>query len=315
MVRHPRPRVVVSECLGFRPTRYDGNIIYDEIVEVLKKFADLIPVCPEVGIGLGIPRNPLVLTRNGDDVCLVDTKTGEDFSRRMNEFAHSFIADLKDVDGFLMKSKSPSCGVGDAKVYGKGWAVVGRSDGIFTKLMREAFPLLPIESEKRLLKYEIRRNFFTKIFSIADLRETLSGARMGELVEFHRRNKYVLMLYSPHLLKKLGRLVAERDQREPQELKREYGRAFLEALSRNPGRGSYANVFMHLYSHVKENLVEKERKYILALIEGYRMRRVLLKTLIAYFRGFIYRLGNEYLAEQRFIDPYPEELEQMREDE
>ncbi len=311
MVRYPRPRVVVSECLGFRPTRYDGNIIYDETVETMKKFTDFIPVCPEVRIGLGIPRNPLVLTRNMNEIYLLDTKTGENFSHRMKEFAHSFISYLNDIDGFLMKSKSPSCGVGDAKIYGKDRAVIGRSDGVFTKLMREFFPLLSIESEKRLLKYEMRRNFFTKIFSIADLRETLLGAGSKELVAFHRRNKYILMLHSPHLLKKLGRLIAERDLRETWELKREYSRTFLEALSRNPGRGSYANVFVHLYSHIKEDLVEKERKYILALIEGYRTQKVLLKTLIAYFRGFIYRLGNEYLAEQRFIDPYPEELDQM----
>lgn len=314
-MKHPRPRVVVSECLGFGATRYDGNIIYDDIVEILKKFADLIPVCPEVRIGLGIPRNPLVLTKDGDNIYLVDTKTGENFTHRMVDFSKSFVSVLRDVDGFLMKSKSPSCGVGDAKVYGKGWAVVGRSDGIFTSIIRNTFPFLPIESEKRLLKYEIRRNFFTKIFSIADLRETLSKAGPEELVELHRRNKYILMLYGPHILKKLGRIVAERDLREPWELRIEYSKAFLEALSRNPGRGSYVNVFMHLYSHIKEDLVEREKDYVLTLIEGYRMQKGLLKTLVAYFRGFIYRLGNEYLAEQRFIEPYPEELEHIGENE
>lgn len=310
-MRHPRPRVVVSECLGFRPTRYDGNIFYDEIVEVLRKFADLLPVCPEIGIGLGVPRNPLVLTKDGNNIFLIDTKTGEDFSKRMKEFAGKFISNLYDVDGFIMKAKSPSCGIGDAKIYGKGWAVVGKSDGMFTKLMREAFPLLPIESEKRLLKYEIRRNFFTKIFALADLREALSRVGVEELVEFHRRNKYILMLYSPHLLKKLGRLVAERNLREPIELKREYREIFMEALSKNPGRGSYANVFTHIYSHIKKNLVESERRYILNLIKEHRSGRKLLKTLTIYFEGFVHRLGNKYLAEQRFIKPYPEELERI----
>ncbi|MEM3746809.1 MAG: DUF523 and DUF1722 domain-containing protein [Thermoproteota archaeon] len=313
-MKHPRPRVVVSECLGFRPTRYDGNMFHDKTVEALRRFADLLPVRPEIGIGLGVPRNPLVITRNGDSILLVDTKTGEDFSDSMEKFAKSFISSLADVDGFLMKSKSPSCGVGDAKVYGKGWAAVGRSDGTFTMLMRNAFPLLPVESEKRLLKYEVRRNFFTKIFSIADLRETLSKAETDNLVELHRRNKYILMLYNPSLLKRLGRLIAERAFREPRELKENYRRLFQKALSRNPGRGSYTNVFTHIYSHIKENLTAKEMGYILTLIDDYRMGRNHLKTLTVYFKGFIYRLGNEYLAEQRFIEPYPEELEHIEEE-
>lgn len=310
-MRHPRPRVVVSECLGFSPTRYDGNMLRDEVVEALKRFAELLPICPEVRIGLGIPRNPLVLVKEGNAIRLIDAKTGDDFSQRMIDFASSFAGGLKGIDGFLMKSKSPSCGVGDVKIYGKSRVVIGKSDGVFTGFMREAFPLLPIESEKRLLKYEIRRNFLTKIFSIADLRETLSKGGREDLAEFHRRNKYILMLYAPGLLKKLGKLVAERGQMDLRELKREYGRIFLEALSRNPGRGSYANVFIHIYGHVKRNLVDRERSYILNLVEEYRMGRSHLKMLTTYFRGFIYRLGSEYLAEQRFMEPYPEELEHV----
>lgn len=314
-MKHPRPKVVVSECLGFRPTRYDGSIIHDKTVEVLKKFADLLPVCPETGIGLSVPRNPLVIVKEEDKILLVDTKTGEDFSDKMKKFAKSFISNLTEIDGFLMRSKSPSCGVGDAKIYGKNRITIGRSDGLFTMLMRSTYPLLPIENEKRLLKYEIRRNFFTKIFAIADLRETLSKNGIEELVELHRRNKYILMLYSPRLLKVLGRLVAERSFMEPYKLRENYKRIFLEALSKNPGRKSYANVFTHVYSHIKENLREEEREYIRTLIEEYRMGRDLLKTLTVYFKGFIYRFMDKYLSEQRFMEPYPEELENINEDE
>ncbi|MCX8171575.1 MAG: DUF523 and DUF1722 domain-containing protein [Candidatus Bathyarchaeota archaeon] len=199
-MRHPRPRIVVSECLGFRPVRYDGNMEHDETVETLRKYADLLPVCPEIGIGLGVPRNQLVIMKSDDITLLIDTKTGEDFSGRLERFTETFLNSLVDVDGFLLKSKSPSCGVGDAKVYGRGKVVVARSDGAFTRLVRKVFPLLPIESEKRLLKYELRRNFLTRIYSIADLRETLSRAGVEDLVDLHRRNKYLLMLYSPRQL-------------------------------------------------------------------------------------------------------------------
>ncbi|MEM1670172.1 MAG: DUF523 and DUF1722 domain-containing protein [Candidatus Methanomethylicaceae archaeon] len=315
MLKHPKPRLVVSACLGFKATRYDGSIIHDEIVNTLREFADLLPICPEVEIGLEVPRKPLVITKDEYGIHIVSTEKGEDFSNRMEDFAKSFINKLVEIDGFIMKSKSPSCGVGDSKIYGKGGAVVGRINGIFTKLVREAFPLLPFESEKRLLNYEIRRNFLTKIFTIADLRETLPRAKAKDLIELHRRNKYVLMLYNPHILKSLGRLIAEIASRDLNELKESYRRMFLEALSKNPGRASYANVFTHLYSHIKDDLTNRERSYILTLIEDYRKGRNLLKTLIIYFRGFIYRLGNEYLAEQRFIEPYPEKLDKIEEQE
>lgn len=313
-MRFLRPRVVVSECLGFRPVRYDGNMNYDATVETLKKFAELIPVCPEVGAGLGVPRNPVILMRDGDRILLIDTGTGENFADRVNEFAKSFLGGLIGVDGFLLKSKSPSCGVGDAKLYGRGRAVIARSDGLFASIVRAVFPLLPIEGEKRLLKYEIRRNFFTRLFAIAELRETLSNADAEELVKLHRRNKYLLMLYSPLALKTLGRLLAERKKRDPRELGEAYRDLFLRALTRRPPRGAYANVFTHIYGHIKEKLEHRERRYILTLIERYRRGIESLKTIMTYFRGFVHRFDEEYLAEQRFIEPYPEELEPFDEE-
>lgn len=304
-----KPRILYSECLGIRPVRHDGNIIFDAFAEELKKHVEVIPVCPEVSIGLGVPRNPVVLYEDGGVVELVETVTGERLASRMREFSTRFLEKLV-VDGALLKAGSPSCGVGDAKVYGAGRRVLRKSDGLFTSILRTSYRWIPVESEKRLLSHGVRRLFLTRIYALADLRATIDGLRgVEDLVDFHRRYKYLVMLHSPSILKKLGRLVAGRSLSDPGELAAAYRSLFIEALRREPSRRSYVNVFTHIYGHVKRELNPEERRFVLTLIEKYRDGGESLNTLLAYFRGFIYRFGNKYLAEQRFIKPYPEELD------
>ncbi|MEM1683537.1 MAG: DUF523 and DUF1722 domain-containing protein [Ignisphaera sp.] len=306
-----RPRIMLSECLGVKSVRYDGNIVFDSFIEILKKYVDVVPICPEVGIGLGIPRNPLVLRKENNNIELIDTGTGSIYTKLLEKFAID-VLDKTDVDGVVLKSASPSCGVGDAKIYGPDRRVVGKGDGIFTATIKKLMPCIPIESEKRLYAYEIRVRFLTKIFSFAELRSTLSNLKsIEELVDFHRKYKYLIMLHSQESLKNLGRLIAKRKEYVSEELANRYRKEFTKALCRNPSRRSYVNVFMHIYSHLKKDLNTNERRYIIDLIERYGNCKENLKTIMIYFRGFIHRFEDSYLAEQRFLFPYPEELDSI----
>lgn len=311
MVLHSRPRLVFSMCLGFRAVRYDGSIIFDDLVEKLKKYVESIAVCPEVGIGLSIPRSPIFLLRSSGGVRLIDTATGRDLTQAMASFATGFLNGLGDVDGFLLKSASPSCGVGDAKVYGDGRKVVGRVDGLFTALLRRAMSLIPIESEKRLLNYFIRRNFYTRIFTLAYVRESLENATSSEdIVYLHRGLKYLIMLYHPGILKELGKLVADRENIGLEKLRRIYRERVMVALSKPISIRSYASVLQHIYGHLKRGLVYSERNYIIAMLNRLIEGREDLRTVLAYFKGFRYRFDDRYLAEQKFLQPYPEELDE-----
>lgn len=305
-----KPRIVISACLGFERVRYDGNIIYDDIVEKIKRYVDAIPVCPEVGIGLGVPREPLRLVSREGSVELVGLRSGARYRERMDSFSLTFLRGLEEVDGFLLKAGSPSCGLGDAKIYGPGGRVAAKGDGIFASWVKRLFPHAAVESEKRLLDYEVRRNFLTRIFSSADLRESFKTMQdADELVEFHRRYKYLLMLFSQSHLKVLGNIVANRRAAPLEEVKENYRRPFLEALSKTPSRRSYVNVFLHIYSHAKGELQPEERSYVLHLIRQFDAGAISLKSLLVYFRGFIYRYNNRYLGEQRLLSPFPEELD------
>lgn len=311
-LHYPKPTLVCSMCLGFTPVRYDGNIIYEDLVEKLKNYATFIPVCPEVEVGLGVPRNPLVLYKEGSELKLIDSTTGNELTSSVIGFVHSFLGSPIRVDGFILKAGSPTCGVGDAKIYGKGRRVIGKTNGVFTRTIKQMFPLIPLESEKRLANYSIRRDFLTRVFTIALVRDELNKAKSSEdVVTLHRGLKYLLMLYSPKILKNLGRAVARRRELPLEDLKSMYEKSVLLALSKTPSTGSYVSVLQHIYGHLKGELRDTERTYVVSLLERLYTGKESLKTVLVYFKGFTYRFDNPYLAEQRFLQPYPEELDEV----
>lgn len=157
---------MVSKCLEFAACRYDGERIANEFVKRLKPYVRFIPVCPEVEIGLGIPRDPILIISQKGELKLVQTTTDKDLSRRMTRFARTFLGSLNDVDGFILKSCSPSCGVKDVKLFRdiEAETVVGKGSGFFGRMVLDRFPDLPVETERRLSYPRIRRRFLNRLF-------------------------------------------------------------------------------------------------------------------------------------------------------
>ncbi|WP_457622673.1 DUF523 domain-containing protein [Persephonella sp.] len=164
-----KPRIVLSRCFC-EAVRYDGNQIYNPFVEKLKKYTQIITVCPEVDSGLPVPRERIFLVKNKDYRLYY---RGKDITESLQRFSESFLTDIKDIDGFLLKSKSPSCGVTGAKTYinPDGTGFIGRRQGLFAKNVKERFPYLPIEDELRLENIYIRFSFLSRIFLYAYYRE------------------------------------------------------------------------------------------------------------------------------------------------
>jgi uncharacterized protein YbbK (DUF523 family) len=162
-----KPIIVVSKCLGFDHCRYNGLIINDDFVEKLKAYVEFKPVCPEVEIGLGIPREPIRVVDIGGDIRLIQPDTGRDLTETMQDFANSFLDSVGTVDGFILKSRSPSCGIKDVKIYSgtkNDSMVLEKSGGFFGKAVIEKFPYLAIEDEGRLKNFRIREHFLTKLY-------------------------------------------------------------------------------------------------------------------------------------------------------
>jgi len=311
MRQFSRPKLLVSRCLGFEECRWNGMSIPDHFVESLKPFVEFITPCPEVMIGLGVPRDPIRIVEARGDRSLVQPETGLDVTERMRSFVAEYLESLGEVDGFLLKSRSPSCGVRDVKVYpqaGKSAAITSKGQGFFGGAVLERFPHKAVEDEARLKDFKIRENFLTKLFSIADFRTVRESGSMRELVGFHSRNKYMLMAYSQRQLSVLGRIVANPEKQKPGDVIAHYASELCKACERSPRYTANVNALMHAFGHVSKGLAKEERGYFLETVEKYRASRVPLSVPQSILRSMVVRFGDEYLMSQTFFEPYPEEL-------
>ena len=157
-----RPRIVVSKCIEFDRCRYNGEMVPSEFVRRLMDYADFIPVCMEVEIGLGVPRDPIRVVQVGDALRLVQPSTGKDVTELASSFSSSYLDGLPEVDGFLLKSRSPSCGIKDVKVYPMGEKVASltaKESGFFGREVMLRFRDLAIEDEARLIEPPDRGTF------------------------------------------------------------------------------------------------------------------------------------------------------------
>jgi uncharacterized protein YbgA (DUF1722 family) len=228
----------------------------------------------------------------------------------MRRFADEFLSSLPAVDGFLLKNRSPSCGISDAKVYAsveKGGAVARRA-GLFGGAVRDRFPHLPVEDEGRLTNRALRESFLTAAFALASLRETEAGGRLRDLVAFHSRYKLLLMALSQKALAELGRIVANPTRRPTPQVFSQYRTTFEAALRRPLRRPSAANALLHAFGYVSEGLSAGERAYFLEALEDYRTGRVPLSAPVGVLRAWIVRFDVAYLADQRLFFPFPASL-------
>ena len=185
----PTPKVVVSKCLGFDSCRYNGQKIFDPVVQMLSGHVEFITACPEVEIGLGVPRNPVRLVRENEKTILYQPASGNEVTREMRTYIDNFFSELVTVDGFLLKSRSPSCGPWQVKVYNSTSAQSsqGKGPGLFGGYIVEHFAGFPIEEEGRLKNFVLREHYFTSLFTLAKLREIREQPQMRRLVEFHTK--------------------------------------------------------------------------------------------------------------------------------
>ncbi len=174
MGKFAKPRVVVSKCLGFAPCRYNGEIVSDEVVSRLAEDVAFLPVCPEMEIGLGCPRDPIRIVVSGGERRLVQPATGRDLSGAMREFAKRFLDSVGEVDGFLLKARSPSCGISDVKVYDEpeGEAFRREGRGFFAEAVLERFAHLQIEDEERLRDDAACEGFLARVLAAAASRRS-----------------------------------------------------------------------------------------------------------------------------------------------
>ena len=308
-------RLGVSTCLLGEEVRHDGGHKRDPfLIETLGDLVEWVPVCPEVELGLGTPREPIHLVRDTsapDGVRLTSVKTDIDLSSKMRSFSRQRVRALarERLSGFVLKRGSPSCGMERVKVWSGPSPAARDGRGLFAAELMRQYPNLPVEAEGRLHDPGLRESFFDRIFMYGRLRRLLSRRwTIGTLVTFHTEHKFVLMAHSLPRYRELGRLVAVAKTIPRAELARRYENELMEAMRTRATRRRHTNVLMHAMGHLKKHLDGETRKDLLEVTEDYRLGHVPRIVPITLIRHHARRLDISYLLQQVYLDPGPKEL-------
>jgi len=258
-----RPRVGVSSCLLGEEVRFNGgHKRYRFLTDDLGPHVDWVPYCPEVSIGLGIPREPIRLTADGR---LVNRSGTADHTAAM-----AGLPLPAGLDGYVFKAKSPSCGIRAIPRYGEDGLATGHDGrGLYAGRVLTAFPLLAVEDEGRLNDAGLREAFCERIFAAARLRELFSGPwSAGDLVAFHARHKLQLLAHDPARYRAAGRVAAAGGAGP--EAEAAYRDLFLAAMATRATPGRTANALQHAYSRIGRRLDRPRRLDLVARIEACR---------------------------------------------
>lgn len=305
-----RPLVFVSRCLGFEKCRYDGSVIPDRFVEQLSPFCDLVTFCPEKAAGMGVPRKPVRLVDDGGGIRVFQPATGRDWTDALGQVTADFLHGNTGFCGAVFKHRSPSCGLQGVKIFQDyEWKKMPRKgSGVFAARFQDLFADTVCEDEGRLRNFTIRESFLTAVFTVADFDCNVQPAGIKELVAFQARNKYLFLGYNEKLMREMGRITANREQRSYPESAKLYRAKLVELLQTPPDTGRWVNVLQHAFGGVSDRLDRDERELFSESIEEYRDERIPLSAVTRLLVAWGRRFKSEYLLQQTFLRPYPEQL-------
>ena len=294
-----KPKLIISKCLNSEKCRFDGQGYDDKVISLLRDYVDIETVCPETSIGLSIPRNPLRIEKDSDVNRLIEAKSNVDYTYQMCEFAEEFINGIDDIDGFILKSRSPSCGIKDVKVYPKSQkcSISKNATGIFSSKVIEKISNIPIENEGRLKNYNIRDEFLTKIFTINDFKCTDS------ILDFHNKNILLLKSYSIKISKELDS-IANKQNLNQKDIDL-YKSKLYELLNKKRNNKSKVKICKGIFENFKDKLIKNEIDYFYNLLNLYENEKTPFSSIIVALQMYSIRFNNEELLNQTFFNPYP----------
>lgn len=302
----------ISACLLGDNVRYNGGHTQSNYcLGPLAEHFEYHKFCPEVAAGFGTPRPTMRLEGNPNQPRLAfSNQIGTDESERLITASKRYLEQIPPIDGYILMKNSPSCGLSRIKVYqDNGHPHMQRRSGLFTEALLQKYPLLPVEEEGRLNDPALRENFLLRVFAHHEFRHTvLAQPTMKSLIDFHSRYKYIVMAHSQAIYKTLGRLLSGQEVCSIDELCERYFIQFTQAISVPAERKNHCNVLMHLIGYLKREVDTQIRQDILEVVEQYRRGEVNLMTPTTLLYHYLKLYGSEYVKDQRYFAPYPQEL-------
>jgi len=305
-------RIGVSRCLLGEEVRYDGGHKRDRfLTDVLGRYVEWVPICPEVEAGLGAPREAMRLVGNPQHPRLVTIKSGIDRTRALETMTSNRIEALKklDLSGYVFKKGSPSCGIERVRIYNE-HGMTGRNGvGLFARAFMKQFPLTPVEEEGRLCDSRLRENFIERIFCYRRWQDLIQkGVTRQALVRFHTIHKYVLLAHHPQQYKVLGRLIGQAEQYRPKELAHRYGELFMNTLAVKATVRKHVNVLQHIIGHFKKRLSAHEKAELAGVISDYHRELTPLIVPLTLIKHYVQIFDVSYIRDQVYLNPHPKEL-------
>ncbi len=305
-------RIGISACLLGQPVRYDGGHKRDAfLTESLARFVTFVPVCPEVEIGLGTPRESLRLERAPRGMRLVEPRTGRDHTSAMRAYAEARVRALArlDLSGYVLKERSPSCGMEGVRTYDARGVPAASGRGLFAEALLARCPLLPVEEEGRLRDPWRRASFLERVFAYRRLRRLFAPRwRLGDLARFHAAAQTQVAAHDARACERLGRLVAHARSLPRAVVARRYAEAHLAALAKPATRARHARVLRGIAGRLEETLAPREREELAEAIDAFhRGDAPLWETLtLLRLRVRVHRVAR--LSEQTYLEPLPIDL-------
>ena len=304
-------KVGISRCLLGEEVRYDGTGARSSLPHAkLEGLFEFVDVCPEMAIGMPVPRPPIRVIKGVNDLIQVvevaEDRRDEDFAPALRDEAQRFAATHPEIHGFIFMHNSPSCGSYRVKVYPPvGGPGVREGRGVFADAFISARPGVPYEDAGRLYDDALRENFVTRVFAQASWSNVRNDLSAKGLIQFHSAYKYLLMAHSPKAYKEAGQLLSDLSGNDLAERADRYHVLLMAGLKEVATRGGHANVLSHIQGYLKTKLAPEARQELAQLIEGYRKGEQPLLVPIALLKHHFREHPNEYIEMQTYLEPHP----------
>lgn len=310
-------KVGISACLLGQEVRYNGGHKRSRYLQdILSQYFDYTPICPEMGIGMGVPRKPIrLITTSGNNVEGIEAALSDDndvrFTDQLKAYAQQQAQSLTDASGYIFMQKSPSCGYSRVKLYHENGNPLEVAQGIYAAELDRLLPLMPKEEAGRLSDAMIRENFITRVMAYHDWQQNVAyGLTPQTLLDFHVRYKYLLMAHHIKTYQSLGQLLSNLKAKPLSDIAHEYIVQFMEALKHIANRKKNTNVLQHLQGYLKNHLEKDEKQEMQNLIHQYRTGLIPIVVPLTLLNHHIQKHTDDenYLRKQKYLNPHPYEL-------
>jgi uncharacterized protein YbgA (DUF1722 family)/uncharacterized protein YbbK (DUF523 family) len=308
----PRPVMGIGSCLYGNPVRYNGETKRaNQHVQSICDGFEMRAFCPEMGIGMGVPRKPIHLVGTEDAVRALDVDThSRDYTEQLAAYADKVLELAPELCGYILVKGSPSCGFERVKRYTEqGHSVASDQQGVFAAALGQVDPLLPLEDDGRLNDPGLRESFVTRAYTYHEWKTLCaSGLTVHKLIEFYSRYKYLVMAHHVPTYRELGRLVADAGNHPIETISATFIELLMSGLRHRATQRSHSNVLHHIAGYLKREIPSAERQRLAELIDQYRRGLVPLVVPVTMLKHHFANNPNAYIDQQLYMAPYPDEL-------